>query len=198
MENDVFDDDDGVIDNQTDRSGESTEGHQVEAFADDPKEEDGDGDCDRDDEAGDERRAPVAKEEKEDDAGEHKADEDGVTHTLDAFPHQRRLIVVGFEVDAGGKFGAKLIDLGAYRVCDGDSVAARLPCDVEQHGIFSVGRDAGVDGQGGVLDGCHVPDAYGRAAGCSSDGELPKLFEAMHLGADETEHELVVLLVETG
>ena len=57
MDDDVLDDDDGVVDDETDGRGEAAEGHQVEALADSPEKEDGDGDGDGDNEAGDERGA---------------------------------------------------------------------------------------------------------------------------------------------
>ena len=88
MDNDVLNDDDGVIDDETDGSGEAAERHQVEALADGPKEQDGDGDRYGNDETGDQRGAPVAQEEKQDEAGQHQADEDGVAHTGDTLVHQ--------------------------------------------------------------------------------------------------------------
>ena len=68
MEGDVFDDDDGVVDDEADSGGESAEGHEVEALADGPQHEKCNGDGYRNDEAGDERGGPVAEEEDEDDA----------------------------------------------------------------------------------------------------------------------------------
>ena len=119
MQDDVFDDDDGVVDDEADGGGEAAEGHQVEALADDPEEEDGDGDGDRDDETGDERGAPVAQEEEEDDAGEDEADEDGVADAGDAVADELRLVVEGLELDAGGQLLAQLRDLGGDGIGDG-------------------------------------------------------------------------------
>jgi len=39
MQSDIFDDDDGVIDNEADGGSESAEGHEVEALADGPEHE---------------------------------------------------------------------------------------------------------------------------------------------------------------
>ena len=68
MEGDVFDDDDGVIDDEADSSGESAEGHEVKALADGPEHNKCNSNGYRNDEAGDERGGPVAEEEDEDDA----------------------------------------------------------------------------------------------------------------------------------
>ena len=38
MDDDVFDDDDGVVDDEADGGGEATEGHEVEGLADEPRE----------------------------------------------------------------------------------------------------------------------------------------------------------------
>ena len=55
---------------------------------------------DRNDQAGDQRRGPVAQEEEENDAGQNEADEDGVAHAGDGVAHQLRLIVEELELDA--------------------------------------------------------------------------------------------------
>ena len=63
VKDDVFNDDDGIVDDEADGGGEAAEGHEVEAFTDEPECEDGGGDGDRNDQAGDERGAPVMQEE---------------------------------------------------------------------------------------------------------------------------------------
>ena len=97
VKDDVFDDDDGVVDDQADGGGEAAQGHEVEAFAEDVEEDEGDGDGGGNDQAGDERGAPVAKKDDDDDGGEDEADEDGVAHAGDAFADEFGLIVVGLE-----------------------------------------------------------------------------------------------------
>ncbi len=61
---------------------------------------DRDGDGDRNHQAGNERRGPVAQEKKQDHAGQHQADEDGVAHAGDGVAHQLRLIVEELELHA--------------------------------------------------------------------------------------------------
>ncbi len=149
------------------------------------KNEDGDGDGDGNDEAGDERGAPVAQEEEEDDAGEHEADEDGVANALDAFADESRLVVEGLELDAGGQLGAELRDLSRDAVGDGDGVAGGLARDVEQDCRLAVGGDEGVDRHGGCDDVGDVGDAHGSAACGGLDGELLEAVDVVRLGADE-------------
>ena len=50
---------------------------------------------DGNDEAGDERRAPVAQKDDDDDGGEDDADEDGIAHAGDAVADELRLIIEG-------------------------------------------------------------------------------------------------------
>ena len=58
----VLDHHDGIVDNQPDGRGQTAQGHQVEALAGDAEKENGHRDGDRDDQAGDQRRSPVARE----------------------------------------------------------------------------------------------------------------------------------------
>ena len=68
MHDDVFDYDDGVVDDQADGGSEAAEGHQVEALSDGPEKENRNRYGYRNDEAGDQRAGPVAQEEDEDHA----------------------------------------------------------------------------------------------------------------------------------
>ena len=62
IDHDVFNDHDGVVDDEPDSCGEAAESHQIEALPDDPQKENGDGYGDGYDESGDERGAPIAQE----------------------------------------------------------------------------------------------------------------------------------------
>jgi len=96
VQDDVLDDHDGIIDDQTDGGCETAEGHQVEALAGEFEEDEGDQYGDGNDEAGHERRAPVAQKDDDDDGRQDDADEDGVAHAGDAVADQLRLIVERF------------------------------------------------------------------------------------------------------
>ena len=198
MEDDVFDDHDGVVDDETDGGCETTEGHQVEALAGDIEEDEGDQYGDGYDEAGDERGTPVAQEDDDDDGGEDDADQDGVAHAGDAVADQLRLVVEGLEVDAGRKVGLEAHDLGGDLIGDLDGVAGGLAGDVQQDGGLAVGANHGVDGLDSVLDVGNIGDFDGNAGGAVLDDDLSKLFDAVDLGADEAEDELMVGFVEAG
>ena len=198
MDDDVFNDDDGIVDDETDGGGEPAEGHEVEGLADDPEKEDCNGYGYRNDEAGDDGGGPVAEEEEEDDAGEDEADEDGIADAGDGFADELGLIVEGYEADAGREFGLKFGDLDGNGVGDLNGVGGGLAGDVEQDGGLAVGGDAGVDGEGGGLDGGDVGDADGSTTGGGLDDEIGELAGVVGLGTDEAKDELVVGFVEAG
>ena len=196
MENDVFDDDDGVIDDQADGGSQSAEGHKVETFSDDPEKEHGDGDGYRNDQAGNERGTPVSQEQEQDDAGERESDQDSVANAAYAFAYQFGLIVVGLQANIFWQRGPELRDLGVHGVGDRNGVAAGLPGDVQQNSVLPICSHSGVHGHGRCFDRGNIPDAHGGARGCRLDGKLPQAFDVVRLSTDETEDELMVLFVE--
>ena len=119
MDDDVFHHHDGVVDHQSNRRRQAAQGHQVEGLPDDPEKEDRHRDGYRNHEACDQRAGPVAQEEEQDHAGQHKPDEDGVAHAGDGLAHQLGLVVEGSEMHSGGERPAELCDLS------GDAVGHR-------------------------------------------------------------------------
>ena len=171
---------------------------RLKLLADDPEEEDSDGDRDGNDEAGDERAGPVAQEEEEDDAGEDEADEDGVADAGDGLADELGLVVERREMDAGGELGleggiSSATALATWTVLDGG-----LARDVEQNRGCAVGRDRGVDGHGGGHDLGDVGYADGDSGGRGLDDERAELGGVVSLRADEAEDELMVGFVEAG
>ena len=162
------------------------------------EEDEGDQHGDGNDEAGDERGAPVAQKDDDDDGGEDDADEDGVAHAGDAVADQLRLVIEGLEVNAGRQVGFEALDLGGDFIGDLDGVAGGLTGDVEQDGGFAVGANDGVDRLHSVLDVGDIGDFDGNAGGAVLDDDLPELFGAVDLGADEAEDKLMVRFVEAG
>ena len=131
VHDDVFDHHDGVVDHKPDGCGQAPERHQVEALPDEPQHQDRHGDGDRDDKTRDQRRGPIAEEEEENDAGENETDEDRVAHAGNGIAHQLRLIVEGLEPDARRKLLPQLGHLGCDGIGHSDSVARRLPRDID-------------------------------------------------------------------
>ncbi len=198
MEHDVFDDDDGVVDDEADGCGEAAEGHQVEAGAEGVEEEEGDRDGDRDDQPRDDGRAPVAQEDHDDDGGEDDADEDGVADRGDGFADEFGLVVEGLERDAGREVFLQLHDFGGDLIGDGDGVGGGLAGDVEEDGGLAVGLDAGVDGLDGLLDVGDVGDVDGDAFGRVLDDDGAEGVGVVRLRADQREDELRAVAVEAG
>ena len=85
MQHDVLDDDDGIVDHQAYRGGQSAQRHQVEALAQQLEDDESDQHGDGNHQAGDDRGAPVAQEQHHDDRGENQADQDGIAHAVDGF-----------------------------------------------------------------------------------------------------------------
>ena len=198
MHHNVFNHHDGVVDHQADGRGQSAQRHQVEALANDPESKNGDGDGDRDDEAGDQRASPVAQEEEEDDAGQDEPDEDGVAHAGDAVAHQLRLVVEELELDARRQLAAKTSHLRGHRIGYGNRVAGRLAGDCQQHRIFAVCRNGCVDGQGSRLDRCYVGHAHGSARGRCLHDELAQPVGVVHLRSHQAEDQLMIGFVQAG
>jgi hypothetical protein len=88
MGNDIFDNHDCIVDDQTNCGGETAEGHQIEALANGPHEEDGDGDGYRNDQPRDQRRRPVAQEKEQDHARQKKPNKNRVADAANAFAHE--------------------------------------------------------------------------------------------------------------
>ncbi len=159
MHGNVFDHHDRVINDQPDRRRKSAQGHQVEALPGDPEKENRYCDGDRNDEACDQRGSPIAKKEKEDDAGEDQANENRVADAQDAFADQLRLVVECLELNPRGQLRLQLIDLRRYAAGNSNRIARGLAGDVQQDRRFAIRRDRGVDRHSRGLDGgdvCHT------------------------------------------
>ena len=65
-------------------------------------------------------------------------------------------------------------------------------------GLFAVGCDGGVDGQGSLLNGCHIGDVDGRACLRGLYYQMSKLICVVHLRTDEAQDQLMIGFVEAG
>src|ERR1700674_1237648 len=110
MQNDVLYDYDGIVDDQSAGSSQASQSHHVEAlsqhFHGDESYKYGHGNHETRHECG----APVAKEKPDDESSEQKADDDRVAYTADRFPDNVRLVVKDFQINAGRKRRAKIVD----------------------------------------------------------------------------------------
>ena len=71
MQDDVLDDNDGIVDNQSDCGCQSTKCHQIETLSDGLQDDKGDHDGDRNYHPGNRRAAPIAQEHNDDNRCQH-------------------------------------------------------------------------------------------------------------------------------
>ena len=149
MKHNVFDDDDSIVDDQANRRGKATEGHQIEALSQSVEEEKGDGDGDRDHQAGNERRSPIAQKDDDDDRCQDEPDQDGVldddvAKLLRAFRQLidagHSLLVIEHNLDVV-RAADWIIDLGPEGGDAGGSVVCvGIPTDVMSTAASHTGR----------------------------------------------------------
>ena len=131
VHHDVFYNHDGVVDHQSDGCGESAQGHQVKALPERAQRDECDCNGGWDHQAGDNRTAPIAQEEHQNDSGQQQSNQDGIAHAVDGFFHQIRLIVKRHDHYAFGQRLANAVDLSVHLVGYLHRVAIRLAIDIQ-------------------------------------------------------------------
>ena len=96
---DVLDDDHGIVNDDPDGDREPAQAHQVERISGEHQTEQCDGDRQRKGERRGQRGAPFAEKEEEDDHRQPSAQQHGVADAAHRLPHQRGLVIHGFEPD---------------------------------------------------------------------------------------------------
>ena len=92
----------------------------------------------------------------------------------------------------GGSFCWSSVNFAGYGIGHGHGVAGRLARDAQQHGVFAVGGDGGVDRHGGRLDGGHVTEAHRRTGRRGLDHKLAQAGKVVHLRAHQAQDQLVI------
>jgi hypothetical protein len=123
---DGFDDNDRVVDHQSDRGGDSAECHQVETQAEQLHRQDREEHRDGNDGRGDERAAPVLEKQIENGCRKNQAERDRFPDPLQRRPYQQRLIVEGAQRHVGGKLLLHAGKLLLHLVGDLDRARIRL------------------------------------------------------------------------
>src|SRR6516164_4054257 len=198
VQHDVFENNDGVVDDKAYGGGEAAEGHQVETLPCQLENNQREQQCDGNDQGSDERRTPVPQEKHENCGGKNDAEQHGVAHAPDGVPDDGRLVVEGFKMHPGRKGGAELGDFLMDFVRDLQRVAVRLAIDAQQDGGLSVCGDHGVDGR---FRGSHfgdVTEANGDSVARCLYDDLGNLLRCTNLAADETQHKLVLVFEQAG
>ncbi len=192
---DVLADDDGVVDEQADRQREAEERHHVQREAEHVHQEEGGDDAGREGEGADDRRPEIEHEDQDDQDGHRPAEDDGDLHLVGVLADELRLI--DDQLGAGALREGLLHrrELLHHVVGDGHGVAAGLLDDLEGHGLFAVGADAGAHLGPAVLDRAEVAQAHRRAVLRRGDHELADGGDGAEL-ADGADADLSRLLVE--
>src|SRR5262249_47254012 len=133
MQDDVFQNHDGVVNHKTDGRSEPSECHQVETLVREFQNDEGDEERYWNDKSSDERSSPVAQEEDEHNRRKNDADEHGVANAGNRVFHDQRLVVEGFKVNTFWKRWFDLTNEVMHFVCDLQNVRIGLPAHVQEH-----------------------------------------------------------------
>src|SRR6266436_6581248 len=198
MEHDVFEHDDRVVNDRANSGGQTAERHEIEPLSGELQNDEGDEKRGRNHEASNKRSAPVAQEENKDDGRENEAKQYGVANAGDGFVDDGGLIVEWLDMHAGWQSWPKLLDLGVNFVGDVERIAVGLPMNTQKNGGFAIGGDHGVDGCDGRRSFCNIAKTDGNARRRGLHYNLADLLRRSNLAADQAEHQLMIVLDETG
>ncbi len=149
----------------------------------------------RDRDGGNDRRAPVAHEEEDDEAGEDAAEHEVHVDLVERRVDVGRLVADDLERDAGGQSRPDALEAGLGGFDDRHGVGARLPPHVEHDRRHAVETREGSLLLGAILGAPDVANADGRAVARRDDQvvELLGVGEAAH-GAQRALADSVVTL----
>ena len=143
-----LDDHHRVVDDEADRDGEPAQRHQIERLAEAAQDEERRPQGQRQRGGGEQRRPDVPQEEGQHQHGEERAEEHRIAHAAHGVGDEVRLLVDGFQLDAGGQRGLELEEPRVDRRVERQNIAAGAPGDVEDHARLSVDADQGGAGRG--------------------------------------------------
>ncbi len=178
---DVFDDDDGVIDDDADGEDETEEGEHVEGEAEHPHDGEGADEGDGDGQERDEGSAPALEEDEDDEGDEGDGFKEGFDDVLDAVADEGGGVVGDGIGDAGGEALFEVFHFGVDGVGGGDGVGAGELEDGQSDGGESVEVGGGGIIGGGEFDAGDVLEAGDAAVGAGFDDDVGELF-----GIDES------------
>src|SRR5262245_21199696 len=131
MQDDVFNDNDFVVDDKPDCRRESSQGHEVKTLAQELHRDKRDHYGYWYDEAGHDRGTPIAQEQPYDQSGEQQTDDDGIADARNGFRHDIGLIVKRPNLDTGRKTWSYGVHFLVNFVRDLNSIAIRLAIDAQ-------------------------------------------------------------------
>jgi hypothetical protein len=166
---DVFEDNDGVVDDNAHGEGQPQQRHRVQREVHRPQQREGGHDRGRDGERGDQHRAPVADEQPHDDGGEQAAQHQVLFQRLDRVLDVGGLFFDDVDLDAGGQAGVQIGDPRENRVDNLDRVGAGLPPHLEDNGRLALIVSETAALGHAVLGMAHIPDPQRRAGDVLDD-----------------------------
>src|SRR5580698_2102912 len=171
---DIFEDDDGVVDDDAYGEGERQQCHVVERKIHAAHEREGSDDAGGNGYGGDQDGAPVAHEEKDDGAGENAAEDQVFEERVDGRFDEVGDVVNDKELHAGRELGAQFVELGFDVVGDLHSVGAGLAQDLNADDVFAgsslpIERGPSAKLFRAIFDLSYIPNADLRAAPRSND-----------------------------
>ncbi len=136
---DVFEDDDGVIDDDADQQQQAEHGQRIERVAEEIDDRDGAHQRDRDGQRDDDRRPHRLQEQPDDQRGEQRAFDQVLLQRIDDFQDEHRVVGDDVQLHARRQLRAHLVlDLFLDLVDNGDGVGVGDLDDAEADGGFAV------------------------------------------------------------
>ena len=186
---DVLEDDDGVVDDDTDRERQREQRDRVEREAHAPHQRERADDADRDRDCRDDRAPEVAEEEEHDERGEEGAADEVLLHAVDARADDTGVVANDLDLGPGRERALEVLEPRPHRVDDLDRVGARLLADREDDRRISVEDRGALRLFPAVLDAADVTDAD-RVARLLADDEIANLVRPLDAAVD-AERELL-------
>ena len=137
----LFDNDNGIIDNQSHRSGHRTERHDIDGDSCQITEQDAESHRNGDGQHHHQTRPPGAKKQHHHDDGEEQSLVDGFQYAVDAVAYEGTLIVIGLEFIACRKLLPYLVRLAFHLLREIDQIHARLLHQIDKYGIIAISID---------------------------------------------------------
>ena len=137
----LFDNDNGIIDNQSHRSSHRTERHDIDGNFCQIAEQDAESHRNGNGQHYHQTRPPRAKEQHHHDDGQKQSLIDGFQYTVDAVSYESTLIVIRLQFIACRKLLPYLVRLAFHLLREINQIHARLLHQIDKHGIVAVGID---------------------------------------------------------
>ena len=168
---DGFDDDDDLVDDQSDGDGQTTQAHQAQGHSGPLDDQDRDGHGHGDDRGRHQGDAEAAQEDIDHDQRQQGADQDGIAERFLGGADEPRLVPITGHLHIGNALGQGR-DARIQVVAQADGIGADDGIGAEQHGMLAV--EGGLLGRRPVAqsDLAELAERHGRIAAVVGDGDI--------------------------